>query len=218
MPKRYRLDTKIEALDLLDQLDGDLQRVKSRLNIPVKTLQKWTAAEEQLRTRFLGQQDRRFDRLLSDLHLKLLERALAILDHLDDDTLADASATQLAYALNTEVSHAVRLEEIAYQIDQAAATQNQNDSIRLEFVRHGGDQPRPSWAIGNPSAPRPLQSSGLRTPLGQNRTRQDRNPPPRPAAQSSLLVAGAHQTDDEPNLARPEEQPQTPARCKSKRN
>ena len=218
MPKRYRLENKIDALNLLDQLDGDLQRVKSRLNIPVKTLQKWSAGEDQLRNQFLGRQDRRFDRLLSDLHLKLLERGLDILDHLTGDALADASATQLAYALNAVVSHAIKLEEIAYQLDQAAATENQNDSIRVEFASDGQTHPRAPRANGNPEPPSPLQNSRLRTPMGQNRTRQNCNSLPRSGAQSPLLVAGAHQTNDGPNLARPQKQPHPPATPENKRN
>ena len=75
MPKRYPLNTKIEALDLLDQLNGDLKRVASQLSIPAKTLSKWSAAADRLRHNFTDQQDRRFDQLLSSLHIKLLERA-----------------------------------------------------------------------------------------------------------------------------------------------
>ena len=170
MPKRYRLDTKIEALNLLDQLDGNLQLVNSRLNIPVKTLQKWSAAQDNLRLQFTDQQDRRFDQLLASLHLKLLERGHAILDHLDDDTLKAATATQLAYALNTIATHAIRLEEIAYQVDQTAAIQNQNQPIRLAFVANSQNQPPPQRPTGNPEPSRPLQNRRLRPPLGQNRT------------------------------------------------
>ena len=41
MNRRYSLDSKIAALNQIDQLDGDLTLAGQQLNIPIKTLEKW---------------------------------------------------------------------------------------------------------------------------------------------------------------------------------
>ena len=58
MPPKYNLDTKIEALNLLDQHDGDFHLVKAQLNIPVKTLRGWRSDQDNLRLQYDDRQYR----------------------------------------------------------------------------------------------------------------------------------------------------------------
>ena len=178
MSTRYPLAQKIKTLNLLDQLNGDRRQAAAQSKIPLGTLENWIKDEDKLRTQFTQQQDQQFDQRLSLLHLKLLDRALAILDHLDDATLADASAGQLANALNTVISHTVKLQELQNQNDQILANRQPTN---IDFGQHAHTRPAPSQSTDNPAAPRPLQNRRLRTPMGQNPTRQNRHPGPRPA-------------------------------------
>ena len=72
---RYTLETKIKALNLLEEHDGDTQLVKDRLDIPVKTLANWRRAELELRQRFYDRQQHHFYnvkfKLLGDMLARL---------------------------------------------------------------------------------------------------------------------------------------------------
>ena len=54
MKRRYTLDAKINALNQLDCLDGDLALASRQLEIPAKTLEKWRAKELDLRRDYLA--------------------------------------------------------------------------------------------------------------------------------------------------------------------
>ena len=137
MATRYRLADKINALNLVDSLDGDRTAASAQLSIPAKTLQKWTAAEDELRANFSDYQKRHFDRLLPELHLTMLERAVAVVKHLDDAKLAEASASKLAYTLNILANHIVKLQEIA---NAASPEPETPQPAKMELP------PRPSYA------------------------------------------------------------------------
>ena len=137
MATRYRLADKIKALNLVDSLDGDRTAASAQLSIPAKTLQKWTAAENELRANFSDYQKRHFDRLLPELHVTMLERAVAVVKHLDDAKLAEASASQLAYTLNILANHIVKLQEFA---NAASPEPETPQPAKMELP------PRPSYA------------------------------------------------------------------------
>ena len=56
MQASYTLDTKIEALNLLDLHDGDFQLVRSLIEIPLKTLRGWRTDQDKLRRRYEDRQ------------------------------------------------------------------------------------------------------------------------------------------------------------------
>ena len=96
---------------------------------PPKPSKKWTAAEDDLRADYSDYQRRRFDRLLPELHLTMLDRAVAVVNCLDDTKLAEASASQLAYVLNILGNHIVKMEEIARANDPAPPP----DKVKMEL-------------------------------------------------------------------------------------
>ena len=63
MSRRYHLDSKIDALNQIDQLDGDLAHVSQSLDIPVRTLENWRESEADLRRDYRKRQGRHNDRL-----------------------------------------------------------------------------------------------------------------------------------------------------------
>ena len=52
MPTTHTRNTKIEALNLLNLHDGDFNLVKSRLKIPLNTLRRWPADENNPRLQY----------------------------------------------------------------------------------------------------------------------------------------------------------------------
>ena len=161
MKRRYTLDAKINALNQIDQFDGDLQRAGKLLKIPVKTLEKWRAAEESLRANYRKRQTRQLERMQFDLQIKMVERCHAILAKMDDQTLDQAPLTQLNSALSALLNHVNILQE--------ASTQNekpQNENIHFEHYYENQAQALPPRTSPSHGRPRSLQSRGLRTPLG----------------------------------------------------
>ena len=189
MKRRYTLDAKINALNQIDQHDGDLQRAGKLLKIPVKTLEKWRAAQDSLRADYRERQTRHLERLQFDLQIKMIERCHAILANMDEDTLAQAPLTQLNSALSALLNHVNILQEAPSQIEET-----QNETIKFEYYYDDQVQTLPPWTGASHGPPRALQSRDLRTPLGQNPTRNDQHPHGGNPGEQTLLVAGPRPT------------------------
>lgn len=199
MKQRYTLESKINALNRIDQNDGDLQSTSRQLNVPAKTLKKWRAIENDLRDKFDQQEAREIARLQARMRLKLLQRADQILEYIDPDTLKIATLNQLHSALNTLLNHAQKLEEEPQEIDQ-------QQTIRFEYLYDDQVHATPPWAEADHEQPRPLQSGRLRPPLGQDRAGHEPHPPQRPGGKETLLVVNPDPSDERSGLARLEEQ------------
>ena len=74
MSRRYSLKTKINALNEIDEHDGDVARVAEFLEIPARTLQRWLHDEDDLRGRYRKKRNRQRERLTLDLQFEMLER------------------------------------------------------------------------------------------------------------------------------------------------
>ena len=175
MKRRYPLNAKINALNQIDQLDCDLPLAAKQLNIPAKTLEKWRAKEPELRRQYQLRQWRHLDHLQFDMHVNMLDRCAAILQQMDDTTLAKAPLNQLNAALAALLSHVRVFQESQAKIDPPHETIK-----RAEFYYDGQIQATPPWAGTSAGQRRPLQSGRLRPPLGQDRTRNDDHPTPGP--------------------------------------
>ena len=90
MSRRYSLLTKINALNEIDEHDGDLARVSEFLEIPPRTLQRWLRDEKDLRRAYRTKLRRQRDRVTLDLQSDMLARSQSILARLDAETLAKA--------------------------------------------------------------------------------------------------------------------------------
>ncbi len=198
MKRRYPLDAKINALNRIDQLDGDIALTATQLNIPAKTLEKWRAKELDLRRDYQDRQWRRLDRLQFDLNLQMLERCATIMQQMDDSTLSKAPLNQLNATLSALLAHVRKFEETQRNLDW----QPEQTIKRAEFYYDDQVQAAPPWAGASPGQPRALQSGGLRPPLGQDRTGQDDHPSRSLDAEQTLLVVDPNAADGEPGLAR----------------
>ena len=120
---RYTLETKIKALNLLEEHDGDTQLVKDRLDIPVKTLANWRRAELELRQRFYDRQQHHFYNVKFKLLGDMLGGCAAIMGRINEAAIEEASLSQRSNALNTLLNNAVKLEEAFEALEE----KNQQD-------------------------------------------------------------------------------------------
>ena len=183
MPRRYPLDAKINALNQIDQLDGDIQYIAKQLKIPFKTVENWRADEDHLRQQYQQRQHRHFTNLKFELLADMLERCRAIMKKIDDSAITEASVSQLAYTLTTLLNHAVRLEEAFEKIEEE--DQQENSEIVLpnfaRLIHNGRLHDSPPGAKADSAEPLPFQSRSLREALGQIGTGTDSDPRGRPS-------------------------------------
>ncbi len=201
MTRRYPLKVKIDALNQLDEHDGDIGLVSEFSEIKASTLRAWLKDEEALRRSYRKRRQGQRDRLAAELQLEMLERGREILQQIDEAKLEKAPLNQLASALGSLVAHALKLEEVAEEIDEG-----QEKVVRWEFHYDGQVHEAPPWARPGPELSRALQGGGLRQALGQDRAGQNGAAAAGGAGEWTGLVAGADPLDGEPGLARSESQ------------
>jgi hypothetical protein len=202
MTRRYSLSSKINALNELDEHDGDVARVSEFLEIPERTLRGWTQAEDDLRRQYRQKRRRQRDRLTLDLQWNMLQRSQSILARMDAEALAKAPLNQLAAALGSLVNHALKLEEAVEEIDEG-----EEQVIRHEFYYDGKVQDAPPWAEKSDEAFSAIQGGRLRAALGQDRAGQNGASAEFGTGQETRLVAGADGDHGEPGMARLEGEP-----------
>lgn len=198
MDCRNTLDKQIEALDRIDQLDGDIAAVSDALRIPEGELRNWLRDEERLRREHGLRRQREVDRLAVDLQHDMLQRAQSILQRIDDDTLKKAPLNQLASAAGSLISYALKLADAIEEIDE---TQEKARIIQFVYGSPAAVQPAPPWAESREDAWRAIQGGGLREALGQDRAGQNGHSGARDLGTAADLVAGADTADGEPGLA-----------------
>lgn len=214
MPKQYQLDSKIEALNLLDRHDGDLPLVSNLMQIPVKTLRRWRAEEAELRLQFDNRQYRHFANIKLELLNDMFETCRDLMKNIKADNLQQTSVSQRAYTLTTLFNHATQLEDLFEDLEPNPQNEGHN---RIRFVQDDNlprATPRPETS---PKRPRPLQSTGLRQALGQIGIGADRHPDRRSSPAQALLVDRANLPNGQSNLARSKKQRQTPKRRRNRR-
>ncbi len=197
MNRRYSIDTKIDALNLIDEHDGNVTPISESLEIPLGTLHGWLRNEATLRKKHSLRRQRQSERLTVSLQLEMLERSKAILKQMNNETLEKAPLNQLASALGSLISHALKLEEVIEEIDE-----DQEKVIRFEYYYDGQVQEAPPWAGARDRFDREVQGGRLRETLGQDRAGQSGHLEERALGQPADLVAGADLLDGESGLAR----------------
>jgi hypothetical protein len=169
MARRYTLDTKINALNWLDTLDGDLKITSVNLDIPISTLSRWQSKESELRQDHRQKLQRQFTRLKAELQVQMLDRGMKIVACMDDETLDKAPLNQLATALGSLVNHALKLDEAGEEPDE----QTEEKIIRFEFLSDGRITETPPWTEDNITESSPIQDRGMRETLGKNGAREN---------------------------------------------
>lgn len=198
MDCRNVLDKKIDALDQIDRMDGDIAAISDALRIPENDLRDWLRDEEELRRQHGLRRQRQVDRLAVDLQHDMLTRAQAILKQLEGDKVTKAPLNQLASAAGSLVSYALKLADAIEEIDE---TQEKDRVVQFVYGSPGAVHDAPPWADSREAASRAIQSGGLRPALGQDRAGQNGHSGARDLARAADLVAGADAADGEPGLA-----------------
>lgn len=199
MARRYTLDTKIHALNQLDKHSNDMQRIADELSIPVSTLQKWRTKASKLRSKYRRRNKRLATHLKSDLQVAMLDKSMAILQRMDDDTLDNAPLNQLASALGALVNHAMKLEEALEEDDEQ---EEQEQVIRFEFVSDGRVTETPPWTEDSPEESGEVQDSSVRETVGEDTTGENQPNDRSRVSRDAWLVASPDLPDVEPSLAR----------------
>lgn len=197
MARRYTLDTKIDALNQLDQLDGDILLGSETLKIPVGTLRHWLRDEDDLRRSHSDKQERHLSRLKAELQTNMLEKGLDIVARMDDETLDKAPLNQLATALGALVNHALKLEE---DIDD---NHEQDEKIvRFQFVSGDRITRTPPWTVESTRESSTAQDSSVRETMGQNGTGKNNHAHRDAVSRDAWLVAHPNLSDVESGLER----------------
>lgn len=196
MSRRYSLDAKIDALNLVDRLDGNIAAASEALAISMPSLVKWRGQERELRKAYSQRRQRERARLLSDLQMRMLERGQAVLAMLDERKLESATVNQLASALGSLIGNALKLADVIEEFHEEREL-----LIRHEYVYDGAVQDAPPWADRGDGQPRAFQSGGLREALGQDHAGQNGHTGSSAMEGQTRLVAGADLSDSQPGLA-----------------
>ena len=201
MQASYTLDTKIEALNLLDRHDGDFQLVRSLLEIPLKTIRGWRVDQDKLRRRFEDRQYRHFANIKLDLLKDMFETSRDIMKKIKSGDHEGSTASQLVYALSTLLNQANQLED-SFE-DLPPDPQNPEElPNRIEIVYDHQAQDAPPDAVELPQQPRPPQSLGLRAALERIGIGTNQDPErPSPGA-LTLLMDRPHLQNREAKVAR----------------
>ncbi len=163
MPAKYSLDRKIEALNLLDQHDGDLYLVKSRLKIPLKVLKGWRADQDNLRRSYEDRQYHYSAKLKLELLQDMRETSRDIMKKIKSGDHEGIAVSQLAYTLSVLLNQANQLEG---NFEDAADPQEGTEQAnRIRFVYEDNAQDVPPWADGDPQELGLLESLIARTAL-----------------------------------------------------
>jgi len=215
MQATYTLDTRIEALNLLDQLDGDFHRVNDRLKIPLKTLRGWRSSEKELRRRFEDREYRHFANIKLELLKDLFETSRDFMKKLKSGEHEGITVSQLVYALSTLLNQAHQLEESLEDLPPNAQMESEQ-SARLVYVAHDNLPSAPPRAAGSPEKPGALQSIGVREKLETFLIGADRDPEAGPPGTDAPPTGRPLLPDGERDPARSGKGRQTPKRRRHK--
>ena len=204
----YTLDTKIEALNLLDRHDGDFNLVKSILEIPLKTLRAWRADHVKLRNRYDDRQYRYFATIKLELLQDMWETSRDIMKKIKSGAHDGVPLSKLVYTLNTLLNHANKLEDNFEDLTPEGQNEaEQPNRIRYVYEDEAGEAP-PPWTGGEP------QKSGLRQSVGGVRAALERmgiganqDPESPPLGAQTLLPGLPHIQNSESKPAQPAKRP-----------
>ena len=166
MPATHTLNTKIEALNLLDLHDGDFNLVNSRLGIPIRTLRGWLGDEKNLRLKYDNRQYRYFANIKFKLLNRILEFSLDTMNKMTTGDLGGNTLSQLTYVLSTLINQVTVLEKSFEDLPPNPETDTEQPN-RIRYVYEedlGAAPPPPTGSTGEPDAP---QNMSVREKLRQ---------------------------------------------------
>ena len=191
MKASYTLDTKIEALNLLDRHDGDFQLVRSLIEIPLKTLRGWRVDQDKLRRRYEDRQYRYFANLKLELLKDMFETSRDIMKKIKSGEHEGSAVSKLAYALSTLLNQANQLED-SFE-DLPPNPQNEaEEPNRVQYAYDDNPQHAPPKAVEDPQQPGPPQSVGVRAALEKFGIGSNPHPESPPPGALTLLMDRPH--------------------------
>lgn len=195
-PQSYHLDKKIDALNTIDEHDGNVRSASEALGVAYHNLKRWRREESRLRQLHNQRLARRRDRLYLKLQMDMLERGEAVLKRMNTEAVNKAPLNQLATALGSLISHALKLADVIEEIHD-----EREQVIRFEFDYDGETHSSPPWPEHGDGEALAFQRDRLRTALGQDHARQNGAALDGASSAQTGLVVGADICDGGPGLA-----------------
>lgn len=202
---QYSLDDKIRALDALWDADGNISATARATGYPKGALRRWRDHESDLRRAYVMRLQTASTRKMLNAQHQMAEKALQLIGAMTGKTIHDAPLNQLTSALGTLVDRYLKLQEMTVYDEQLEQV------VRFEF-RHpdGSLQSSPYWATDDRGTSSAVQSRGLRSALGQDRTGEDYINGESLPSWSGDVVAGTDLRDGDAGLARFEDDDSEP--------
>ena len=211
MQASYTLDTKIEALNLLDLHDGDFHRVRPLLEVPLKTLRGWRVDQDKLRRRYEDRQYRHFANIKLELLKDMFETSRDIMKKIKSGDHEGTAVSQLVYALNTLLNQANQLEDSFEDLPPNPQTEAEAPN-RIGYAYDDNPQHDPPNAVEDPQQPRPPQSVGVRAALERIGIGSNQHPESLPPGALTLLMDRPHLENSQANSPRSGKKPKGPKR------
>ena len=199
MAQNYSLTDKISALDALAAHNEDTDAASDACGVSVKTLRKWQQQEATLR-------QQQAQRSILVARQQMADKALDLVQAIDDEMIAKAPLNQIASALGVLVDRYLKLEEAVPDDDDTEKV------VRFEYFYDGSTHLAPPWANPDYRSAEPLQGGRVRSAIRQDGPGTDLINGKSRSAWDDDLVAGPDLSDGNPGLARLEDEPDEPRR------
>lgn len=198
MAQNYSLSDKITALDALAAHNDDFDAASDACGVSIKTLRKWQQQEAALR-----QQQAQQSILIA--RQQMADKALLLVQAIDEDIVAKAPLNQIASALGVLVDRYLKLED-------AVPDDDTEKVVRFEYFYDGSTHVAPPWANPDYRSTEPLQGGRVWSPLRQDGAGTQYTNGKSDPAWDDDLVAGPDLSDGGSGLARFEDEPDEPRR------
>jgi len=193
--RTYTLAEKIRALDILRE--HKYQAASAITGIPAATLSRWHSQRDELRREHRQCLQDDAQRQMMELQSRLADKAMALINAMDEERMDKAPLNQIASALGTAIDRYIKLQE------QDKPQASEERVIRIEYydASTGQVSASPPWSEGDSESSGTLQGGRLRQTLRQDGNRQDYHNG-KGAAWDADVVAGPDVSDGESGLAR----------------
>jgi transposase-like protein len=195
---RYTLEQKISALDALKSGDT-VEAISQKMNLSGSTLKEWNRQHDDIRREYRQQVRNEADYTMALVQGRMADKAVAMLEAMDQTRIDNAPLNQLASALGVLIDRFLKLQEAQEESD----AENTEQVIRYEFRYPDGSLGEtPYFAEGRSRHTGAVQSGGVRETLGQDGTGENYTNGKSGLSWDADVVAGSDLSDGESGLAR----------------
>lgn len=162
MARRYTLTDQIAGLDAIDNANGDYETASAQTGYSPNRLRGWDKQRNDIRREQHLHEREQDARRMQQICNQIAERALRIVEEMDDETIANAPLNQLSSALGVLVDRYIKLQDLLPELETEQV-------IRIEYYYPDGTtHSTPPWAETDSERQRPLSGGRVRKTLRQD--------------------------------------------------